>query len=141
MTHGALTCAPWGAMVCPMTQAAQTYAEWLGSKMKERDFTQRSLGRALNPSNPEIGRRAVRRYLGGMVPLERTRTVIAEALGVDETGPAPSDDEGLDLFADLRRQLADTMAMVSRLETQAAAIDRAHAREMERAAEQRRRVA
>lgn len=105
-------------MLCLMTQAV-TYAGWLSERMRERGLTQRSLGKALNPSNPEVGRRAVRRYLGGMVPLERTQKLIAETLGVTETGPAPQDDEELDLISMLKRQLVDIQLTISRIESQA----------------------
>ena len=98
-----------------MTQRA-AYAEWLREKMNERGYTQRSFGRALNPDNPEAGRRSVHRYLTGMVPLERTQKVIAEVLGVDETGPAPSDEEEQDLVSMLKRQLVDMQTLVDRLD-------------------------
>ena len=98
-----------------MTQRT-AYAEWLRARMDERGYTQRSFGRALNPDNPEAGRRSVHRYLTGMVPLERTRKVIAEVLGVDETGPAPSDEEEQDLVSMLRRQLVDLQTLVDRLD-------------------------
>lgn len=71
----------------------ETYAVWLRREMDERGFTQRSLARAWNPEDPETSRRAVRRYLKGMVPIERTRREIANALGSSSTGPAPDPDK------------------------------------------------
>lgn len=73
--------------------AVETYAQWLGRQMAERRFTQRSLARAWNPRDPENARRAIRRYLGGMVPIARTRHDLAQALGCEETGPAAPDDK------------------------------------------------
>lgn len=71
----------------------ETYAVWLARTMEERGFTQRSLAKAWNPADPENARRAIRRYLKGMVPIVRTRLEIARALGSDETEPAASDDD------------------------------------------------
>jgi transcriptional regulator with XRE-family HTH domain len=70
----------------------ESYGEWLGREMNERGFTQRSLAKAWKPSDPETARRALRRYLKGMVPIARTRSEIAEALGADESGPSSPDD-------------------------------------------------
>lgn len=75
------------------TTSPETYAQWLKRQMDERGFTLRGLARAWNPNDPENARRALRRYLKGMVPIERTRAEIARALGSDESEPANSDDE------------------------------------------------
>lgn len=69
------------------------YGDWLRQRMEERGLSQRQLGARLTPDNPEIGRRAVRRYLKGMTPIARTREAIAHALGTDEVGPDGSDEE------------------------------------------------
>lgn len=71
----------------------ETYGEWLGREMEERGFTQRSLAKAWKPKDPETARRALRRYLKGMVPIARTRSEIATALGAAESGPSSSDDQ------------------------------------------------
>lgn len=71
----------------------ETYAEWLHRQMTERGLSQRQLGARLTPENPEIGRRSVRRYLKGMIPIERTRHAIAAALGSSDSGPDPVDSE------------------------------------------------
>lgn len=71
----------------------ETYATWLARKMDEGGFTQRSLARKWNPEDPETARRAIRRYLGGMVPIARTRSELADALGSTETEPSSSDDD------------------------------------------------
>lgn len=75
------------------TTTAETYAVWLRRQMDERGFTQRSLARAWNADDSENARRAVRRYLKGMVPIQRTRNEIAHALGITETGPAPDPEK------------------------------------------------
>lgn len=71
----------------------ETYAVWLRRQMDERGFTQRSLARAWNEDDPETARRAVRRYLKGMVPIERTRRELARALGCGDIGPAPDPEK------------------------------------------------
>lgn len=80
---------------CPMAETtnAATYGDWLRDRMEERSLTQRQLGKLLNPDNPEVARRAIRRYLKGMTPIERTRQSIASVLGTDELGPDGSDEE------------------------------------------------
>lgn len=75
------------------TQSAVAYAEWLREKMDERGLSQRGLATRINPNNPEVARRSVRRYLKGMVPLQRTRVVIADALGTEDLGPDAADSE------------------------------------------------
>lgn len=85
-----------GFTLSPMVEAtatSETYAVWLRRQMDERGFTQRSLAKAWNESDVENARRAVRRYLKGMVPIERTRKEIARALGSTEIGPAPDPDK------------------------------------------------
>lgn len=74
-------------------QIRESYAQWLRREMQEREVTQRELARRLNPEDPETSRRAVRRYLKGMVPLVRTRRLISDALGVEAIGPDPDDAE------------------------------------------------
>lgn len=76
------------------TETRPTYAQWLRSRMEERGLTQRSFAKLVNPNDPEVARRAVRRHLKGMVPLERTRRVYAEVLGTgDDLGPDAEDVE------------------------------------------------
>lgn len=55
--------------------------------MNDRRISTRELARRLRPDDPETARRAVRRYLNGMVPLTRTREEIAHAMGSGSTGP------------------------------------------------------
>jgi len=78
-----------------MSQAEtkQTYASWLRERMNDRQLTQRSLAKLINPDDPETARRSIRRYLKGMVPLERSRRIIADALGSEDSGPDDLDDE------------------------------------------------
>ena len=77
-----------------MSQASTpTYADWLRDRMEERHLTQRQLAKLLNPDDPETARRAVRRYLKGMIPIERTRQNIATVLGTEESGPDAADAE------------------------------------------------
>lgn len=76
--------------------ASESYADWLARHMREQGFTQRSLARRWNPGDPETARRAIRRYLAGMVPIARTRDELAHALGVKESGPQPSEDKEAD---------------------------------------------
>lgn len=70
-----------------------TYAEWLRQQMDAEGLSQRQLGARLTPESPEIGRRAVRRYLKGMVPIERSRVAISAALGTEDLGPSDADAE------------------------------------------------
>ncbi len=78
-------------MVAPMKTT--TYSEWLAQKLDENGYTVRSFARVMNPENPEVARRSLRRYLKGMVPIERTRSEIAGKLGTKELGP-DDDSEG-----------------------------------------------
>lgn len=75
------------------TMSRDTYAAWLERQMREHGWTLRGLARAWNPDDPETARRALRRYLKGMVPIARTRRDLAEVIGCKETGPSPSDDD------------------------------------------------
>lgn len=96
----------------------ETYAEWLSRQMRERNLSQRGLARAMRPGDPETARRALKRYLNGMVPQERTRIDIARALGTDETGPSESsdDDEEGSLLADLQRLIAAAQKRAEQIE-------------------------
>lgn len=72
----------------------QTYAEWLQARMEDRGLSQRELGKLLRPDSPETARRAVRRYLRGMVPTQRTREHISGVLGTKDLGPDdPAEDD------------------------------------------------
>lgn len=71
-----------------MSTATPTYSEWLRAQMEAQGLSQRQLALRMNPDDPETARRSVRRYLKGMVPIERTRHLIAAALGTgDDIGP------------------------------------------------------
>lgn len=72
---------------------AASYAEWLQARMEERQLTQRQLAKLLRPDSPETARRAVRRYLRGMVPTQRTRAVISGVLGTEDLGPDDSAED------------------------------------------------
>lgn len=62
--------------------------------MDEKELTQRSFAKLVNPEDPETARRSIRRHLKGMLPLERTRHVYAEVLGTgDDLGPDAEDAE------------------------------------------------
>lgn len=71
----------------------QTYAEWLQARMDEKGLTQRQLGKLLRPDSPETARRAVRRYLKGMIPTERSRQSISDVLGTRDLGPDESAED------------------------------------------------
>lgn len=71
-----------------MDTQTPTYSTWLRSHMEAQGLSQRQLAIRMNPDDPETSRRAVRRYLKGMVPIERTRLLIAAALGTgNDIGP------------------------------------------------------
>lgn len=75
-------------------EAQQTYAEWLQARLSERNLTQRSFAKVINPNDPETARRSIRRHLKGVIPLERTRLIYAEALGTGgDRGPDAEDAE------------------------------------------------
>ena len=62
--------------------------------MEDRGLSQRELGKLLRPDSPETARRAVRRYLRGMVPTQRTREHISGVLGTKDLGPDdPAEDD------------------------------------------------
>lgn len=71
----------------------ETYAEWFSRQLDERAYTTRSFARAWNPEDPETARRMVRRYLKGVVPIERTRREIARVLGSEKNGPDEPEDD------------------------------------------------
>lgn len=72
------------------------YAVWLERQMRERELTQRGLAKRWNADDPETARRAIRRYLKGMVPIERTRKELARAIGSSDIGPPASDPDSED---------------------------------------------
>lgn len=76
-----------------INEEAASYAEWLQARMQEKGLTQRQLAKLLRPDSPETARRAVRRYLKGMIPTERTRQVISGALGTEDLGPDESAED------------------------------------------------
>ena len=77
-----------------LNRESLTYAEWLQARMTERELSQRQLATLLRPDSPEIARRAVRRYLRGMVPTTRTREHISGVLGTKDLGPdEPAEDD------------------------------------------------
>ena len=83
--------------MCPMstTESRQTYAEWLRGQMDSQGLGVRSLSRLIDPTNPDLARRALRRHLNGMVPIARTRQMYARVLGTgDDLGPDSEDVEG-----------------------------------------------
>lgn len=71
----------------------ETYQEWLARKMDEGGHTLRGLAKKWNPENPEVARRALRRYLKGVVPISRTRLEIARILGSDDSEPSSDADD------------------------------------------------
>lgn len=72
---------------------AETYAQWLERKMTEGGLSQRALARKWKPTDAETARRALRRYLNGMVPIARTRLEIAAHLPGDDSEPAEGDED------------------------------------------------
>lgn len=76
------------------TETRQSYAEWLRERMEERGLTQRSFAKLVNPNDPEIARRSIRRHLKGMIPLTPTRQTYAAVLGTgDDLGPDSESEE------------------------------------------------
>lgn len=68
------------------TLASTPLAEWLRAELDEHGLGVRTLARRMNPSEPEVARRALNRYLyEGAYPSEANRDLIAEALDVDAT--------------------------------------------------------
>lgn len=77
-----------------INEEAASYAQWLQQRMEEKGLTQRQLAKLLRPDSPETARRAVRRYLRGMVPTQRTREHISGVLGTKDLGPDdPAEDD------------------------------------------------
>ena len=72
---------------------AENYATWLQARMDEKGLTQRQLAKLLRPDSPETARRAVRRYLRGMVPTQRSREAISGVLGTADLGPDESAED------------------------------------------------
>ena len=73
-----------------MQTQSESYAQWLRRQMGEQGLTQRSLARQWMPEDPETARRYVRRYLKGVIPIERTRRYLSRALGVEDPGHEPA---------------------------------------------------
>lgn len=70
-----------------------TFADWLGDQLTQRAWGVRTLAKQLNPTHPEIPRRALNRYLHeGAKPTESYRTAIAAAFGLSKD--ELPDDEG-----------------------------------------------
>lgn len=91
-----------------------SYAEWLQARMEEKELTQRQLAKLLRPDSPETARRAVRRYLKGMVPTERTRqhiSVFSESRTLGPTIPRRMTD----LVATLNARIDELHLLVQRL--------------------------
>lgn len=109
LTHGALLSAPMNTIA-----GNETYASWLSRKLDEGNFTVRGFAMKMNPENPEIARRTLRRYLSGQyVPRQAARDEIAAQLGSTETGPTASDDdEEDDLLAALERRVNELSLLI-----------------------------
>jgi hypothetical protein len=72
------------------TETPQIYADWLAARMDERGLSRRSMAKLLNPGNPDLARRELRRHLDGTY--KPTATTRARYAAVLETG----DDHGPD---------------------------------------------
>jgi hypothetical protein len=98
------------------TRTTETYAAWLSRKLDEGGYTARAFSKKMNPEAPEIARRSLRRYLKGMVPLERTKLEIAALLESDETGPVEGadDDEEDDLLAALQARVEELADLIQK---------------------------
>lgn len=86
--------------------------------MKEQGHTQRSLGRAWRPSNPESGRRNIFKYVReGQEPGGRIVAELACVLGVpkEELDGGLSDDEEESDFVSAVNQLAAVAASLAAL--------------------------
>lgn len=90
----------------------ETYGVWLSRKLDETGHTVRAFAKRMNPDNPEIARRTLRRYLSGQyVPRDAAKREIALHLGSDEIGPDDDDDED-DLLADLQRRVDEISVLL-----------------------------
>lgn len=66
------------------TPAETPLAQWLDAALKERGWGVRTLARKMNPTEPEVARRALNRYLyAGSNPSEANRELIAAAFEID----------------------------------------------------------
>lgn len=73
-------------------------ATWLREELDERGLSVRGLARAIDPANPERGRRNLHRYLTGSTqPNAPMRKKIADALGVHVS--AVPNGNGVDAFS------------------------------------------
>ncbi len=91
----------------------ENYATWLSRKLDEAGYTVRGFAKRMNPENPEIARRTLRRYIkGDVIPREPAQREIAEHLGSEEIGPSDDDDEESDLFAELQRRVDEISALL-----------------------------
>lgn len=94
------------------TTGQETYGRWLSRKMDEGGLTTRALAKRMNPENPEIARRTLRRYLADkQVPREPAKREIALHLSSDEIGPNEDDAED-DLLADLDRRVQELSLLI-----------------------------
>lgn len=92
----------------------ETYAAWLSRELDDRGHSTRSFARQWKPTDPETGRRQLRRYLNGQVPHDRTKRELAECLGTEKIGPDEDDDEESDLLAALERRVSEITTLLER---------------------------
>lgn len=74
--------------------SSEAFAYKLRKLVDRSGYSIRALGKAVDPTDPERGRRRVQRHLSGKhLPSRASRDAYAEALGVDESElPLPDDD-------------------------------------------------
>lgn len=73
------------------TEAVEkTFALWLRRQMEEQDLSQRALARKWMPEDENKARTYIRRYLRGVVPIERSRRDLAATLNVEDPGAVSS---------------------------------------------------
>ncbi len=77
--------------------AAHAFAHQLRAVMTERGYSVRALGKAVDPHEPERGRRKVQRSLSGKhMPNDATRRSYADALSAPALAEPAEDDEESD---------------------------------------------
>ena len=79
-----------------------TFGRRLRADLEAQKVSVRELGRRLNPNEPQVGRRAVHKYLADKhVPRRSTRARLAVALGFEPGRYDDEDDEEEDLLLEL----------------------------------------
>lgn len=81
------------------------FGEKLRAELGRQNKSIRQLAREIDPSNPEIARRNLSRWIAGTRPTRGSRVLVAHALGVDPAQFDEDDDEEDAEMGDLFRAL------------------------------------